>query len=205
MNEAFLLPPKLVEHKVVFGSAKASLKPLLLLRYLVSRSLLSNVLLFTKSNEASLRLSALLNIIAAKLNLNVAVAYLNSTNNTALSRTRIFKDFEVGKIGILVGTDLVARGLDLPFISTVVNYDLPNSSREYVHRVGRTARANQSGSVYSFCFGRGESKWFTQLTLGVSRLQELVEEENATELLPGDENAYKDGLEKLQEMVRENQ
>ncbi|KAM9888251.1 hypothetical protein OXX69_013104, partial [Metschnikowia pulcherrima] len=57
----------------------------------------------------------------------------------------------------------------------VVNYDLPQSSRDYVHRVGRTARANQKGEAFTMCFGSGEGKWFDSIMADVSRANEIIE------------------------------
>ncbi len=62
-----------------------------------------------------------------------------------------------------MSTDLLSRGLSLESINFVVNYDLPLSTKEYVHRVGRTARANHSGKAITFCFGDGDYKWFKRL------------------------------------------
>jgi len=54
---------------------------------------------------------------------------------------------------VLIATDIAARGIDVPGIELVVNYDLPNVSESYVHRIGRTARAGASGLAVSFCSG----------------------------------------------------
>ena len=66
-------------------------------------------------------------------------------------RLKIMGDFKQGKIRILVATDVAARGIDVSDLAMVVNYDLPNESENYVHRIGRTARAGKSGKAYSFC------------------------------------------------------
>ena len=60
-------------------------------------------------------------------------------------REKIMKDAKNGKISILVSSDNMARGIDLPNIKLVINYDPPKFARSYVHRVGRTARANKLG------------------------------------------------------------
>jgi len=59
-------------------------------------------------------------------------------------------DFKVAKINILVGTDIVARGIDVEDIRLVINYDVPHDSEDYVHRIGRTARANTEGVAITF-------------------------------------------------------
>ena len=57
------------------------------------------------------------------------------------------KNFHSGKVFILVCTDVAARGLDIPHVSHIYNYDIPADGKEYVHRIGRTARAGKEGSV----------------------------------------------------------
>ncbi len=66
------------------------------------------------------------------------------------SRIEVLRRFKARPIGILIATDLAARGIDIPELSTVVNYDLPRSTQDYVHRIGRTGRAGESGLAVSF-------------------------------------------------------
>ena len=66
-------------------------------------------------------------------------------------RQKIMDNFKAGKIKILVATDVAARGIDVNDLAMVVNYDLPNEAENYVHRIGRTARAGKSGKAYTFC------------------------------------------------------
>jgi len=65
-------------------------------------------------------------------------------------RQRLFQEFSEGKLPILVATDLAARGLHIPDVSHVFNYDLPQNAEDYVHRIGRTARAGATGDAVSF-------------------------------------------------------
>lgn len=66
-------------------------------------------------------------------------------------REATMKSFRNGQLKILVATDISARGVDIPNVDQVVNYDLPDSSEQYVHRVGRTGRGTQKGQAISFC------------------------------------------------------
>lgn len=66
-------------------------------------------------------------------------------------RERTMQSFRHGELKILVATDVSARGIDIPNVDFVVNYDLPESSENYVHRVGRTGRGRQKGQAVSFC------------------------------------------------------
>ena len=65
-------------------------------------------------------------------------------------RLRMFKEFVSGDLPVLIGTDVASRGLHVPDVSHVFNYDLPQDAEDYVHRIGRTARAGASGDAISF-------------------------------------------------------
>jgi ATP-dependent RNA helicase RhlE len=66
------------------------------------------------------------------------------------ARTRVLHELREGRVNVLVTTDLAARGIDVPGLDVVINYDLPRSPEDYVHRIGRTARAGASGVAISF-------------------------------------------------------
>jgi len=74
-------------------------------------------------------------------------------NKSQPQRERALAAFRDGEIGVLIATDIAARGIDIDGISHVVNFDLPNVPESYVHRIGRTARAGAEGSAVSFCNG----------------------------------------------------
>jgi ATP-dependent RNA helicase RhlB len=86
-------------------------------------------------------------------------AYLetNGINAQAISgdvpqkkRLRMLMDFQKGDLAVLIGTDVASRGLHIPDVRCVINYDLPQDSEDYVHRIGRTARAGAAGDAISF-------------------------------------------------------
>ncbi len=66
-------------------------------------------------------------------------------------RLQVMKEFKKGDVKILIATDVSARGIDIPNVDYVVNYDLPDVPENYVHRVGRTGRGVQKGKAVSFC------------------------------------------------------
>ena len=72
-------------------------------------------------------------------------------NKSQNARLRALAEFTSGTISVLVATDIASRGIDVEGISHVFNYDLPNISESYVHRIGRTGRAGASGAAISFC------------------------------------------------------
>jgi ATP-dependent RNA helicase DeaD len=65
-------------------------------------------------------------------------------------RDRVMSDFRTGRLEFLVATNVAARGLDIPDIEHVINFDVPQNAEEYIHRVGRTARAGKKGSAVTF-------------------------------------------------------
>lgn len=74
-------------------------------------------------------------------------------------RDRVIRDFRDQKYRILVATDVAARGLDIPHIEHVINYDLPQCPEDYIHRIGRTARAGAEGAAVNFLTPSDASKW----------------------------------------------
>jgi ATP-dependent RNA helicase RhlE len=66
-------------------------------------------------------------------------------------RLAVLKDFKSGGVKVLIATDISARGIDIPNVEYVINYDLPDEVENYVHRVGRTGRGNNKGIAFSFC------------------------------------------------------
>jgi ATP-dependent RNA helicase RhlB len=81
----------------------------------------------------------------------------NGINAAAISgdvpqnkRMRMLKNFQDGELQVLIGTDVASRGLHIPDVEYVINYDLPQDSEDYVHRIGRTARAGAAGDAISF-------------------------------------------------------
>ena len=72
-------------------------------------------------------------------------------NKSQPQRERALGEFRSGEVPVLVATDIAARGIDIPGVSHVINYDLPNVPEQYVHRIGRTARAGADGIAIAYC------------------------------------------------------
>jgi ATP-dependent RNA helicase RhlE len=100
------------------------------------------VLVFTRTKHGANRLAEQL----TQDGLKAAAIHGNKSQG---ARTRALADFKAGAIRVLVATDLAARGLDIDRLPHVVNYELPNVPEDYVHRIGRTARAGQEGHAVS--------------------------------------------------------
>ncbi|KAF9772806.1 hypothetical protein IL306_009446 [Fusarium sp. DS 682] len=154
-------------------------------------------LIFTKSNESALRLSRLLALLDPSLADHIGT--LTSTTPTHIRR-KTLRAFSTASspIRLLIASDLVARGIDLPNLDHVINYDLPPSVAGYVHRVGRTARAGRSGCAWTLV-GDDESGWFwgkIAKGAGVKRAQK-VERTRIEEIDEKRVEGYETALEKL--------
>ncbi|MCR5400183.1 MAG: DEAD/DEAH box helicase [Treponema sp.] len=90
-------------------------------------------------------------VVAKRLEINELKAGFIIGDLPQARRLKVLKDFKEGKLNILVATDVAARGIDVDDLAMVINYDLPNEAENYVHRIGRTARAGKSGKAYTFC------------------------------------------------------
>ncbi|MCR5284894.1 MAG: DEAD/DEAH box helicase [Treponema sp.] len=90
-------------------------------------------------------------VVAKRLVLNDIKAEFMIGDLPQSKRLAILKKFKAGEIKILVATDVAARGIDVNDLAMVINYDLPVEAENYVHRIGRTARAGKSGKAYTFC------------------------------------------------------
>lgn len=158
------------------------------------------VLIFTKSNESALRLGRLIAILEPDS--SALVATLTSTTRNSTRRAAL-KSFQSGKLSILVASDLVSRGLDLPNLAHVINYDVPGSITSYVHRVGRTARAGKPGHAWTLFTG-SEGRWFWNeigRSTAIERLADSkVERVNIkASVFDGEKLRYENALEKLGE------
>ena len=113
-----------------------------LLSHLIGRGNWRQVLVFTRTKHGADRLSE-------QLTDDGLGAMAIHGNKSQGARTRALADFKAGKVRVLVATDIAARGLDIERLPHVVNYELPNVPEDYVHRIGRTARAGQDGHAIS--------------------------------------------------------
>jgi ATP-dependent RNA helicase RhlE len=113
-----------------------------LLSQLIGRGDWRQVLVFTRTKHGANRLAQQL----TRDGLSAAAIHGNKSQG---ARTRALADFKAGDVRVLVATDIAARGLDIDGLPHVVNYELPNVPEDYVHRIGRTARAGKDGHAIS--------------------------------------------------------
>ncbi|CAM1352254.1 DEAD/DEAH box helicase [Tenacibaculum crassostreae] len=109
---------------------------------LISKGNWSQVLIFTRTKHGANRLTEKL----VKRGISAAAIHGNKSQG---ARTKALKGFKDNSIRVLVATDIAARGLDIPLLPHVINFELPNVPEDYVHRIGRTGRAGASGEAIS--------------------------------------------------------
>lgn len=122
----------------------------MLLKHLIKTEQWSRVLIFVASKRTAN--NVILKLCRADINAQALHGDL-----TQSERSNALADFKAGKCKILVATDLAARGIDIPSLPCVLNYDLPRSPADYVHRIGRTGRAGEVGLALSFVDHEGDS------------------------------------------------
>ncbi|MHB9143188.1 MAG: DEAD/DEAH box helicase [Paludibacter sp.] len=113
-----------------------------LLRYLIKNNDMKQVLVFTSSVYKA-------DNVADKLRKNGIKATAMHSKKSQGARTEALNKFKSGELRVLVATDLISRGIDIQFLPYVINYELPRSPKDYIHRIGRTGRAESPGEAIS--------------------------------------------------------
>lgn len=111
-----------------------------LLRYLIEKDNLQQVLVFTSSTYQA-------DLVADKLRKNGIDAQAIHSKKSQGKRKECLANFRAGELRVLVATDLLSRGIDIEYLPCVINYELPRSPKDFVHRIGRTGRADNSGKA----------------------------------------------------------
>jgi len=114
-----------------------------LLRFLIKTNDMKQVLIFTSSVYRA-------DNVADKLRKNGINASAIHSKKSQGARNEALGKFKSGELRVLVATDLISRGIDIQFLPFVINYELPRSPKDYIHRIGRTGRAESSGEAISF-------------------------------------------------------
>ncbi len=114
-----------------------------LLRYLIRQNNIKQVLVFASSVYKA-------DNVSDKLRKNGIDAMAIHSKKSQGARTEALSKFKSGKLRVLVATDLMARGIDIKNLPHVINYELPRSPKDYIHRIGRTGRAESPGEAISF-------------------------------------------------------
>ncbi len=141
-----------------------------LLSHLIKEGDWNRVLVFTRTKHGANRLSK-------QLITDGVTATAIHGNKSQAARTKALSDFKKGTVKALVATDIAARGLDIDRLPHVVNFDLPNVPEDYVHRIGRTGRAGETGVAVSLVSGEERG-----LLSGIER---LLRSKIQKEIIPG--------------------
>jgi ATP-dependent RNA helicase RhlE len=123
-----------------------------LLRYIIKSKDLKQVLVFTSSTYKA-------DNVADKLRKNGIDAAATHSKKSQKMRRVALENFKLGKLRVLVTTDLLARGIDIEFLPCVINYELPRSPKDYIHRIGRTGRAESPGDALSLVTPDDKNHW----------------------------------------------
>lgn len=127
------------------------------------------VLVFTRTKHGANRLADKLN----KANITAATIHGNKSQT---ARTKALSDFKNKDVSVLVATDIAARGLDIPLLPYVINFEIPNVPEDYVHRIGRTGRAGANGQAISLISGEEFSLVHgIEKLMGISCKMEILE------------------------------
>ena len=113
------------------------------------------------------------------------------SDRTQEQREKTLAAFKAGSTPVLVATDVASRGLDVKGVTAVVNYDLPNNTEDYVHRIGRTGRAGSKGESFTFITRSGEDMW---KTMGIVEVME-----KAGQAIPGEVASMVDNFQQRQQ------
>ena len=149
-----------------------------LLSHLIQQREWHQVLVFTRTKHGANKLTRYLE----GAGIEAAAIHGNKSQN---ARTRALEGFKNGRVQALVATDIAARGLDISGLPQVVNFDLPNVSEDYVHRIGRTGRAGAAGHAYSLvCAEEAEYLQGIERLIRRSLPREQVPGFEPTEALP---------------------
>jgi ATP-dependent RNA helicase RhlE len=138
-------PPSSTVDKIdqsLYYTNKADKQGLLL--HLLKEKNISNALVFTRTKHGADK------VVKFLLRADVKSAAIHG-NKSQNARQYALRDFKNGTIKVLVATDIAARGIDIDELSHVFNYDLPDVPETYVHRIGRTGRAGNTGIAIAFC------------------------------------------------------
>lgn len=123
-----------------------------LLRYLIKTGEMKQVLVFVSSTRTA-------DNLVDKLSKNGIQAAAMHSKKSQGARTEVLNKFKSGKLTVMVATDLVSRGIDIQFLPYVINFELPRSPKDYIHRIGRTGRAEATGEAISLIIPEDAHHW----------------------------------------------
>ncbi|CAJ1949532.1 unnamed protein product [Cylindrotheca closterium] len=221
-RSVYTMPPQLDEFTI---SCKAEQKPLVLISLLMEFMQQQHekaskkkelVVVFTSSLESTHRLTRLLQLLWRNVfaPLESEIGHTDemtspvSEMSSSLSQQQKAKlvndcnDVDSSRLSILVCSDGMSRGMDLEYVTLVINYDVPGFAKTYVHRCGRTARAGRSGRAISLLKGKGQMGAFRKLRSLIGHSERVQPYQCDTQLItPNVTRSYKESLRQLSEVL----
>ena len=199
LSEEFLDFPMKVEAKpqstvadtvkqVLFNTPSVKAK-INLLEFLLKDGSFNRVIIFTKTKQNA---NDVFKFVERKITKSVRVIHSNKGQNTRINAINEFKE---GGLRVLVSTDVLARGIDVSMVSHVINFDVPLIYEDYVHRIGRTGRASQSGKAITFA---NEAEVFH-----IKKIEKIIRQDIPREMLPVGVEATKPHFEEQKLIKKE--
>lgn len=180
----------------VYFVDKANKKKLLV--YLLKNKNIDSALVFTRTKHEADK-------VEKDLKANKITAQAIHGDKSQGARQMALNNFKSGKIKVLVATDIAARGIDIDELSHVINYNLPNISETYIHRIGRTGRAGLGGTSISFCEYE-EKEYLKNIQKLIKKTIPTVEENPypmlITSIIPKNGKAQRDNRSKKSELEK---
>jgi len=168
------------------------------LERMVKSHLDSKFIVFTRTKIRADR------VVKAMARVDIDAESIHSDREQA-DRLSIMNRFKQGQVKVLVATDISARGIDIPDVDFVVNYDLPEQAENYVHRVGRTGRGRKKGQAYSFC-SENEDQLLNDIEKLIGKSIAIVdmEREDYTAIIKSSEETHSDWKSLLKDIEQED-
>jgi superfamily II DNA/RNA helicase len=175
IGKKFVMNPKIIEVAKPASTADTVSQRLIwtkprekreVLRGLLRRETLQNAVIFcNRKRDIATLLSSL-----KRHEFNAAALHGDMTQSARLAA---LSDFKEGRVKILIASDVAARGLDIPSVSHVFNFDVPSNAEDYVHRIGRTGRAGRSGSAFTLAASEDDKKYLHAIETLIGKSIEL--------------------------------
>lgn len=203
----YAVPSELTEYLVPVKSS--GLKPLRLVQLLKDKEIIRRVIVFVKDNETAARLARTVPLIEEEVFNGQSLKVDRCSGEVEHSkRKKVLNEFKKGTIDVLVCTDMVSRGIDIDNVEVVINYDLPISAKDYVHRVGRTARAGKAGTAWNLACSSDDHKRFKRISRRILRptnISDRIQTERIEDAHDHDgsdiDEAYTKALKRLEQDV----
>ncbi len=181
-------PVELVTQKI-YNVPNYRTKLNLIQHLLEDEEVFSRVIIFVKTKEHA---EGVYKVIKRKAEGEKRILHSNKAQNTRINAIQAFKD---GEVRILISTDVSARGLDASMVSHVINFDIPNNYDDYIHRIGRTARAGNKGDAITLIVP--SDVWHLE------KIEKLIRMEIPVEEIPGEVEVVETDFEEKQKQLRE--